>query len=123
MRIRSHQRKLIMRSSAGPRSGYDARPFTGTAPTGRIRGSIRTGVPLTVGVMRLARAAGARWRPVLLVAGALLMVIGVMLRSSVAFVSGLLVLGPSLPDALPFTPETGMVGTWAWLRKGQAHRP
>lgn len=74
-------------------------------------------------LMRLARAAGAHWRFVFLVTGALLIVIGVMLRSSVAVISGLLVLGPCVPDALSWSPEAAMVSTWEWLHKSQVHRP
>jgi hypothetical protein len=45
-----------------------------------------------VGSARLARVIQARWRPALLVTGALLVVIGVVLPSGWAFVPGLLVL-------------------------------
>jgi hypothetical protein len=74
-------------------------------------------------VMGVARTAGARWRLMFLVTSALLIVTGVMLRSSVAFVSGLLLVGPCVPDALSWSPEAGMVSTWAWLHKSQADRP
>jgi hypothetical protein len=40
--------------------------------------------------------ARARWQPVFLVTGALVLVIGLMLRSSVAFVSGMLMMGSAV---------------------------
>jgi membrane-bound ClpP family serine protease len=68
-----------------------------------------------------------RRRLIVFMTGALLMVISVMLPSgaafTVAFVSGLLVLGLSAPNALPWTDTTAMVGAWEWLHKAHAdHR-
>ena len=75
MRLRPHQRNLMIRSSSvGPAGRYGAPPFTRTKP---IRRWIRTGALLTVvGLRPLARAVRARWRPLL--AGAVLTVIGVI---------------------------------------------
>ena len=75
MRRRSHRRNLVVRSqSAGSAGRYGAPPFTRRR---RIRRWIRTGALLTVvGLMPLARAVRARWRPVL--AGAVLTVVGVV---------------------------------------------
>jgi hypothetical protein len=75
MRLRSHRRNLVVRSqSAGSVGRYGAPPFTRRR---RIRRRIRTGALLTVvGLMPLARAVRARWRPLL--AGGVLTVVGVM---------------------------------------------
>ena len=75
MRLRSHRRNLVVWSqSAGSAGRYAARPFTRRR---RIRRWIRTGALLTVvGLMPLARAVRARWRPLL--AGGVLTVVGVM---------------------------------------------
>ena len=75
MRQRSHRRNLVMWSqSAGSAGRYGAPPFTRRRP---IRRWIRTGALLiVVGLMPLARAVRARWRPLL--AGGVLTVVGVM---------------------------------------------
>ena len=75
MRQRSHRRNLVVWSqTAGSAGRYAAPPFTRRR---RIRRWIRTGALLTVvRLMPLARAARARWRPLL--AGGVLTVIGVM---------------------------------------------
>ena len=75
MRLRSHRRNLVVWSqSAGSVGRYGAPPFTRRR---RIRRWIRTGALLTVvGLMPLARAVRARWRPLL--AGGVLTVVGVM---------------------------------------------
>jgi hypothetical protein len=75
----------------------------------------------------IVRMLRIRRRPIFLVAGLLLMVISVMLHSdvafTVAFVSGMLVLGLAAPNPVPWTPTTAMVGAWEWLRQGRAdHR-
>ena len=75
MRLGSHRRnRVVWSQSAGSAGGYGAPPFT---RRGRIRRWIRTGALLTVaGLMPLARAVRARWRPLL--AGVVLTVVGVM---------------------------------------------
>jgi hypothetical protein len=67
---------------------------------------------------RLARTVRTRWRPIFLVTGALLMVVGVVLPGTMAFVPGIVVLGLSAPDAPPLTPTTAMVR--GWLPKSKA---
>ena len=81
MRLRVHRRNLAMWSpSVGPADRYGASGLTRLAHTRRIRRCLRTGALLTViGLMRLARGARPRWRPLL--AGTVLTVAGVMLRS------------------------------------------
>jgi hypothetical protein len=75
MRLRSHRRNLVVwNQSAGSVGRHGAPPFTRRR---RIRRWIRTGALLTVvGLMPLARAVRARWRPLL--AGGVLTVAGVM---------------------------------------------
>ncbi len=107
MRLRPHRRNLVVWSpSAGPAGRYGAPRFTRLARTRRIRRWIRTGALLAViGLMRLARAVRTRWRPLL--AGMVLTVVGVMLRSgvgSVVFFPGVLfllfaLLTPASPKA------------------------
>ena len=72
MRLRSHRRNLVVWSqSAGSVGRY------GATRRRRIRRWIRAGALLTVvGLMPLARAVRARWRPLL--AGGVLTVAGVM---------------------------------------------
>ena len=75
MRLRAHRRNLVLWSQSASSIGRDgALPFTRTR---RIRRWIRVGALLTVvGLMPLARAVRARWRPLL--AGGVLTVAGVM---------------------------------------------
>jgi hypothetical protein len=75
MRLRSRRRNLVVWSqSAGSVGRYGAPPFTRRR---RIRRWIGTGALLTVvGLMPLARAVRARWRPLL--AGGVLTVVGLM---------------------------------------------
>ena len=82
MRLRADRRTLVTWSlSVNPAGRYDASGFTRLARTRRIRRCVRTGALLTViGMMRLARGVRSRWRPLL--AGAVLTVLGVMLRNS-----------------------------------------
>ena len=77
-------------SGSAPGGSWAWRP----ARPRRIRWWLRTGTLLAlIGVMRLARAARARWEPVSLGAGAVLMVIGFTLPTAfVAFFLGMLVL-------------------------------
>ena len=89
MKLRADRRNLVMWSlSGGPAGRYDAPGFTRLARTWRIRGCVRTGMLLTViGLMRPARGVRSRWRPLL--TGAVLTVLGVMLRSDVVIGAGL----------------------------------
>ena len=107
MRLRAHRRNLVVWStSVGPAGRYGAPRFTRLARTRRIRRCVRVGALLTViGMMRLARGVRLRWRPLL--AGTVLTVAGVMLRSGAwdlvlpaglwSFVYALLI--PASPDA------------------------
>ena len=80
MGLRPYRRNLVVwRQSAGSPGRYGAPRFTRLARTRRIRRWIRTGTLLSVvAVLRLARAARARWR--LLLPGGVLTVAGVVLR-------------------------------------------
>jgi len=80
MRRRARRRHLVVWSqSAGPADWYSAPRPAAVTRTGRVRRSIRLGALLAVmGVMRLARGEHARWRPLL--AGVVLVVVGIMLR-------------------------------------------
>jgi hypothetical protein len=92
MRLRPRRRNLVVLSSSGvPDRGSWARR---RARPRRIRWWLRTGTLLAlIGVVRLARAARARWEPVSLAAGGLLMVIGFVLpAASVTFILGIMVL-------------------------------
>src|SRR5690242_21397673 len=75
MRQRSRRRNLVVWSqSTGSAGRHGAPPFTRRR---QIRRWMRTGALLTiVGLMPLARAVRARWRPLL--AGGVLTVVGVM---------------------------------------------
>ena len=102
MRLRPHRRNLVIwRSSAvstSKSSGVWALRGTRPSRSKRIRWWLRTGALLAVvGVLRLARNTRARWEPVSLLAGALLMVIGFMLPAFAgAFLLGVLVLTVTL---------------------------
>ncbi|MGH3197922.1 MAG: hypothetical protein ACRDOH_05715 [Streptosporangiaceae bacterium] len=102
--LRPRRRNLVVwSSSAGPADRYGGPRFTGLARSRRI-GWIRNGALLAViGLVRLARAVRPRWRPLL--AGGVLTVVGVVLRSGaggVALVPGLL----SLVYALLIPPDS-----------------
>jgi len=91
MRRWSHRRSLMIWTPPGGRTdGYGVTAFARPRP---IRWWFRTAAQLAViGVTRLARTMRARWRSMFLVAGALLVIIGVTLSSAAAFVPGLVVL-------------------------------
>jgi len=93
MRLRSHRRNLVAWSlSANPADRYGDPRLMRPVRTRRIRRSLRTAALITViGMMRLARGARYRWRPLL--AGTVLTVVGVMLRGGVW---GLLITLPGL---------------------------
>jgi hypothetical protein len=82
MRWRADRRNLVTwRACVDPAGRYEAPGFTRLARTRPIRRFVRIGALLAViGLMRLARGASSRWRPLL--AGTLLTVFGVVLRSS-----------------------------------------
>ncbi|MBO0825292.1 MAG: hypothetical protein J2P27_15795 [Actinobacteria bacterium] len=94
MRLRSHRRNLVVwSSSVDPAGWYRAETFIRFGRTGWIYRWTRTGALLAViGLMRLARAVGHHWRPVLSLVGGGLAVAGLMLPSGVFFVPGMLVL-------------------------------
>jgi hypothetical protein len=73
-----------------------------------------------IGIRRLART---RWQPIFLVTGALTFIIGLMLRSSVVFVSGMLVMGSAVSDTALHSHNAAMVRTWMWLHKSRAGNP
>lgn len=115
MRLRSHRRNFLLSdlSAAAGRS----RAMKPLWPR-RIRRWLHTGVLLSIiGMRRFAQTGRTRWQPTFLVIGALLLVIGVTLRSSVAVVSGLLAMGPAVSDTGLPSPNAAMVRTWAWLHK------
>lgn len=107
MRLRAHRRNLVVWSPyVGPADRYGAPGLTRLARTRRIHRFIRTGALLTViGLRRLARAVRPRWRPLL--AGAVLTMVGLMLRSGAwgaVILPGIWFLGsallvPANPDA------------------------
>jgi hypothetical protein len=94
MRMRSHRRSLMVWNPPGSSADrYGAPAFTRLARPRPIRWWLRTGALLTaIGIRRLAGVLRTRWRSGFTVTGALLMVIGVMLPSSWAFVLALPVL-------------------------------
>jgi hypothetical protein len=64
----------------------------------------------------LAWAVRARWQPICLVTGALLMVVGLMMPSTVAFIVGMLAVGSSsAPNARLPSATAARVRAWAWL--------
>ena len=82
MRLRPRRRSLLRSSLPGDSaSRYETPGFTRLARARKIRRSLRTGALLTaIGLLRLTRGVRSRWRP--LSAGAVLTVIGFMLRNS-----------------------------------------
>jgi hypothetical protein len=94
MRMRSHRRSLMISTPPGGRTNRCRVPaFTRPARPGPIRRWFRTGALLAViGITQLARTMRARWGSIFLVAGTLLVIIGITLSSAGAFVPGLLVL-------------------------------
>jgi hypothetical protein len=118
MRLRSHCRSLLLRSLSTPAGiSRETRPVR----LRRLRRWLRAAALLSViGLRRLART---RWQPIFVVTGALVFVIGLMLRSSVAFVSGLLVMGSALSDTMPHSPTAAMVHMWMRVHKSRAGNP
>jgi len=68
----------------------------------------------------LAWTVRARWRPICLITGALLMPIGLMLPSPVVFIAGVLAVGSSVPDTRLRSVTTARIRTWAWLDRSRA---
>ena len=113
MRLQSHRRNLLSNRSTPPGESRATRPVR----SWRLRWWLRTGALLSaIGIRRLAQA---RWQRVFLVAGALVFVIGLMLRSSVAFVSGILILGSAVSGTAPPSPTAASVHTWMWLQESR----
>jgi hypothetical protein len=103
MRLRAHRRNLVV--SVGSAGRYGAPKLTRLARTTRMHRGIRAGALLMgIGLMRLAHGVRLRWQPLL--AGAVLTVVGGMLRGAwgVVFLPGLLfLLFASLVPARPTT--------------------
>jgi hypothetical protein len=72
---------------------------------------------------RIARLVRTRRRPLLLAVGALLIIMSMVLPSSIAFVSGMMVLGLGVPDGLPTTFPAAIVRGWESPQKRRADRP
>jgi Domain of unknown function (DUF1707) len=68
----------------------------------------------------VAQAAWTRRRLLSLVAGLLLLVAGLTLPSTVVFIAGVLIVGLSAPQALPWTQQTATVRTWQWLYRRES---
>jgi hypothetical protein len=66
----------------------------------------------------MAWAIRARWRLIFLATGALLLVLGLMLPSTIAFIAGMLVMGLSAQDARSHSHTAAMVRAWTSPRKG-----
>ena len=99
LRARPRRRNLVIWSPSACRAGRGRGLwFTRPARSVRIRRRMRTGVLLAVlGVMRLAAAMRPRWRPLL--AGVVLTVAGVVLRSGpagIVMIPGMLFLWSAL---------------------------
>ncbi len=91
MRLRAHRRNLVVWNSS---AGFDHMVSIRLGRPGRVRRLMRTGaLLLVVGLLRLARAVGPRWPPLL--GGVACTVAGVILRSgtwSIVLLPGLLLL-------------------------------
>lgn len=101
MHMRSlHRNRAVRNPPTGQAGPYDAPRFAHAVSTAR-----------------------AHWRPICLVAGALLMVTGLMLPSTVAFIAGMLAVGSSLPGAGLPSATAAKVRVWMQVDKTRAeHR-
>jgi hypothetical protein len=121
MRLQSQRRNLLPSDLTSPVGKSRA---TRLGRSRRIRRWLRTSALLSViGIRRFARTGRTRWRPLFLVVGTLVLVIGLLLRSSVAFVSGMLVAGSAAPDMGLHSPTAAAVRTWMWLQKNRSDNP
>ena len=80
------------------------------------RGSRAGALPPVIAIRRLARTGRARWRPAFLLAGVLLIAVGLVLPSVVVLMAGLILLGSAAtaewsPAGL-LTPTAAMVREW-----------
>ena len=117
MKLQSNRRNLLANLSTLAGESRATRPVRAW----RFRWWLRTGALLSViGIRRLART---RWQPIFLVTGALVFVIGLMLRSSVAFVSGMLMMGSAASGTALPDPTAARVHTWIWLHKSRTGNP
>src|SRR5215469_1918420 len=119
MRLRPHRRILIVWSLRAIAPGKNASPArTRPSRIRRTRRRLRIGVLLTViGVLRFARALRARWEPLFLLAGVLLMAGGYFVPVIGLFFPGLLVVTVTLlkgnSDRWRGAPPTRPAGTRA----------
>jgi hypothetical protein len=117
MRMRLHRRNVAVWH---PAESNGALRYTRRARARRVRWWLRAGAWVAViGVTRLARTAQSRWRLMFLVTGVLLMVIGLMLRSIVVFIVGMLVAGSSV-EGRSQSPTAAMVRMSERLHNRQA---
>jgi hypothetical protein len=98
MRLRPHRRTLVVVGSRASAPGkYASLTRTRPARLRQTRRRLRIGALLTViGVLRLARAMRARWEPLFLLAGVLLMAGGYFLPIIGLYFPGLLVVTVTL---------------------------
>ena len=118
MRLRPRRRAMVVwTSSSGRTARHGVQEMTRPARPSRIRWWLRTGALLTIiGVIRLARTAAKYPRPALSLAGTVITVAGISLRSEPVLISGFVVLVlamfmPSDPASAPAGPCSGRL--WA----------
>jgi hypothetical protein len=112
MRLRPRRRNLVVWSSSAAQAGgrRGARP----ARRSRIRWWLRLGALFTIiGVLRFGRTMRARWEPLSLMAGILLLVAGYLTPAIGMFFPGLLVLTVTLLK--------GNSDRWRGTRAGRPH--
>jgi hypothetical protein len=111
MSLPPHRRTVVVWSSSSGRTArHRVQEIARSTRPGRIRWWLRTGALLMIiGVMRLARTAAKYPRPALSLAGTVITVIGISLRSEPVLISGFAVLMlamfmPSDPASASATP-------------------